>query len=219
MEAWCKRANEFLGTSFKLADLDTWASWRKLGISREQFFQFLDEAWDDWKSIPPTEPRLAEKVRGIARSGQIDVVTGRSKESVSAAKTWLTEHKIPYQRFVRVPEWKDKIFLNYDVYIDDAPELMPLISRNPKMWGILYSRPWNRTVPELRQIFRVESWTEISKLFEQIRRRELPCQGSGYQVFRVGVVVGERMRYQVTPRTRLLLFAARRSLSVLAVLA
>ncbi|TMI18241.1 hypothetical protein E6H32_06720 [Candidatus Bathyarchaeota archaeon] len=170
MEAWCKRANEFLGTSFKLADLDTWASWRKLGISREQFFQFLDEAWDDWESIPPTEPRLAEKVRKIARSGQIDVVTGRSKESVSAAKSWLAEHKIPYRRFVRVPGWKDKIFLNYDVYIDDAPELMPLISRNPKMWGILYSRPWNRTVPELRQVFRVESWTEISKLLEQIRR-------------------------------------------------
>jgi 5'(3')-deoxyribonucleotidase len=170
MEAWCKRANEFLGTSFKLADLDTWASWRKLGISREQFFQFLDEAWDDWESIPPTEPRLAEKVRKIARSGQIDVVTGRSKESVTAAKSWLAEHKIPYQRFVRVPGWKDKIFLNYDVYIDDAPELMPLISRNPKMWGILYSRPWNRTVPELRQVFRVESWTEISKLLEKIQR-------------------------------------------------
>ena len=155
---------------FKLADLDTWASWRKLGITREQFFQFLDEAWDDWESIPPTEPRLTEKVRKIARSGQIDVVTGRSKESVRAAKTWLTEHKIPYQRFVRVPEWKDKIYLNYDIYIDDAPELMPLISHNPKMWGILYSRPWNRTVPELRQVFRVESWTEIPKLLEQIRQ-------------------------------------------------
>jgi len=172
METWCKRANEFLGTNFKLADLDTWASWRKLGITREQFFQFLDEAWDDWESIPPTEPRLAEKVRKIARSGQIDVVTGRSKESVSAAKSWLAEHKIPYQRFVRVPGWKDKIFLNYDVYIDDAPELMPLISRNPRMWGILYTRPWNRTVPDLRQVFRVESWTEIPKLLKQVGRRD-----------------------------------------------
>ena len=169
METWCKHANEFLGTNLKLADLDTWASWRKLGISREQFFQFLDEAWDDWQSIPPTEPRLAEKVGKIARSGQIDVVTGRSKESVKAAKSWLAEQEIPYRRFVRVPGWKDKIFLNYDIYIDDAPELMPLISRNPTMWGILYSRPWNRTVPELRQVFRVESWTEIPKLVKQIQ--------------------------------------------------
>jgi uncharacterized HAD superfamily protein len=170
MESWCKRANQCLGTSFKLDDLDTWASWRKLGITREQFFQFLDEAWDDWESIPPTELRLAQKVQKISRLGQIDVVTGRSKESVNAAKKWLAEHRIPYERFVRVPGWKDKIFLNYDVYIDDAPELMPLISRNPLMWGILYSRPWNRTVPELRQVFRVESWTEISGLLDRMRQ-------------------------------------------------
>ena len=170
MEAWCKRANEFLGTNYTLSDLDTWASWRKLGITRDQFFQFLDEAWDDWESIPPTEHRLAEKVRKIARLGQIDVVTGRSKESVRAAKSWLADQDIEYRQFVRVPGWRDKIFLNYDVYIDDAPELMPLISRNPMMWGILYSRPWNRTVPTLRQIYRAETWTEIPKLFKEIRQ-------------------------------------------------
>lgn len=170
MEAWCKRANDFLGTSYTISDLDTWASWRKLGITRDQFFQFLDEAWDDWETIPPTEPGLAEKVGKIAQFGQIDVVTGRSKDSVRAAKRWLSDQEIQYRRFVRVPGWKDKIFLNYDVYIDDAPELMPLISRNPMMWGILYSRPWNKTVPDLRQIIRVESWTEIPGLFRSIRQ-------------------------------------------------
>lgn len=169
MEVWCKRANEFLGTNLKLSDLDTWASWRRLGISRDQFFQFLDEAWDEWETIPPTEPRLAEKVEKIAGMGQIDIVTGRSKESVAAAKNWLSNHKIPYQRFVRVPGMRDKIFLNYDVYIDDAPELMPLISRDPSKWGILYTRPWNTTVPELRHVYRVENWAEISKLLKQIR--------------------------------------------------
>lgn len=169
MEAWCRRANEFLGTNYTISDLDTWASWRKLGINRDQFFQFLDEAWDEWETIPPTEPGLAAKVRKIGRLGRIDIVTGRSKESVRAAKLWLADQEIDYRRFVRVPSWKDKIFLDYDVYIDDAPELMPLISRNPMMWGILYSRPWNRTVPELRRIFRVESWTEIPRLFKEIR--------------------------------------------------
>jgi 5'(3')-deoxyribonucleotidase len=168
MEAWCKHANDLLGTSFKLADLDTWASWRKLGISREQFFQFLNEAWDDWKNIPPTEPRLAEKVQKLAPWGQIDVVTGRSKESVNAAKSWLALHKISYQLFVRVPGWKDKIFLDYDVYVDDAPELMPLISRNPSMWGILYTRPWNMDVPDIPRVFRAQSWTEIPKLVKKL---------------------------------------------------
>lgn len=163
MEAWCKRANEMLGTSLKLDDLDTWASWRKFGIDKNQFFQLLDEAWDDWENIPPTEPNLAEKVSKIRSIGSLDVVTGRSKRTVESAKNWLKHHEIPYQRFVRVPGMRDKIYLSYDVYIDDAPELMPLISRNPEMVGILYQRPWNQNVPDMPKISKVKSWSEVPR--------------------------------------------------------
>ncbi len=168
MTAWCKRANEQLGTRLRLDDLDTWASWKKFGITRDQFFRLLDEAWDEWEEVPPTEPGLAEKVAKIQPLGSLDIVTGRSKGTVEGAKNWLAHHRIPYERFVRVPGMKDKVFLNYDVYIDDAPELMPLISRNPVMSGILYERPWNRDVPNLRRIFKVESWEQIPSVVLKI---------------------------------------------------
>jgi 5'(3')-deoxyribonucleotidase len=167
MEAWCKRANELLGTNLKLDDLDTWASWRKLGIDKNQFFQLLDEVWDDWENIPPTEPNLAEKVSRIKPLGSLDVVTGRSRRTVESAKHWLKHYEIPYQRFVRVPGMLDKIYLSYDVYIDDAPELMPLISKNLNMAGILYQRPWNQDVPDMPNISKVESWTQIPRALRQ----------------------------------------------------
>jgi hypothetical protein len=150
--------------------LDTWASWRKFGIDKNQFFQLLDEAWDDWENIPPTEPNLAEKVSRIKSLGSLDVVTGRSKRTVESAKNWLKHHRIPYQRFIRVPGMRDKIHLNYDVYIDDAPELMPLISRNPDMVGILYQRPWNQNVPDMPKISKVKSWSEIPRTLRQTIR-------------------------------------------------
>jgi len=168
MTAWCKRANEQLGTRLKLSDLDTWASWAKFGITRDQFFRLLDEAWDKWEDVPPTESGLAEKVAKIQSLGSLDIVTGRSRQTVEGARNWLAYYKIPYERFVRVPGMKDKVYLNYDVYIDDAPELMPLISRNPVMSGILYERPWNRDVPDMRGVFKVESWTQIPKVLRGI---------------------------------------------------
>ena len=168
MEAWCRIANERFGTRLKLDDLDTWTSWRKTGMTKDQFFEILDETWDTWEDIPPTEPDLAEKVAMVEKLGSLDIVTGRSKETVEPAKQWLSHYKIPYQRFVRVLGWRDKVFLNYDVYIDDAPELMPLISRNPLMHGILYERPWNSDVGEMPRIFKVESWTRIPKVLEKI---------------------------------------------------
>ena len=168
MEAWCKIVNERFGTRLRLDDLDTWTSWRKTGISQDQFFQILDETWDTWEEIPPTEPDLARKVARVEKLGSLDVVTGRSRQTVESAKNWLAHHEIPYERFVRVQGWRDKVFLNYDVYIDDAPELMPLISRNPRMRGILYARPWNKDVADMPRVYKVESWNQIPKVLGDI---------------------------------------------------
>jgi uncharacterized HAD superfamily protein len=170
MTAWCKRANEQLGTRLSLDDLDTWASWKKFGITRDQFFRLLDEAWDEWEEVPPTETDLASKVAKIHALGVLDIVTGRSKQTVEGAKNWLAREKIPYERFIRVPGIKDKVLLNYDVYIDDAPELMPLISRNPVMRGILYERPWNRDVANMRGVFKVENWEQIPKIIRGLNK-------------------------------------------------
>lgn len=168
MEAWCKRANKLLGTSIELDDLDTWASWAKFGMEKDQFFQLLDETWDDWKSIPATEPNLSQKLAKILKFGQLDVVTGRSRQTVDSAKKWLNEQNIPYSQFVRVPGMKDKVHLDYDIYIDDAPELMPLISRTVGKRGILYSRPWNHGVPDMPRIARVDRWAQIPRAIQRV---------------------------------------------------
>ncbi len=168
MEAWCRIANERYGSHLKLEDLDSWTSWNKVRITKDQFFQILNETWDRWDMIPPTEPGLTAKVAQVETLGDLDIVTGRSKQTVESAKLWLSHHKIPYRRFIRVRGWRDKVFLNYDAYIDDAPELMPLISRNPSMRGVLYDRPWNRDVSEMPRVFRVKSWTQIPKVLESI---------------------------------------------------
>ena len=168
MTAWCKRANEQLGTRLQLDDLDTWASWSKFGITRDQFYRLLDEAWDEWQEVPPTEPGLAGKVAKLQPYGSLDIVTGRSRRTVEGARNWLAHYKIPYERFVRVPGMRDKVYLNYDVYVDDAPELMPLISRNPVMRGILYERPWNRDVPDMARVFKVENWSQIPRVMREI---------------------------------------------------
>jgi uncharacterized HAD superfamily protein len=145
MTAWCVLANQKFGTRLTIDDFEGWAfgkaSWRKFGISKEEFFRLLDEAWDDWENVPPTETGLAAKVRNVQTYGSLDIVTGRSRKTVTSAKNWLSRHEIPYERFVRVDGMADKALLNYDVYIDDAPDLMPLVSRNPAMKAILYERP------------------------------------------------------------------------------
>lgn len=170
MLVWCERANKEFGTKLKMDDLDSWASWKKLEMSKDDFYRILDESWEDWKQVPPTEPRLASKVSQIHRFGDIDVVTGRSKRTEESAISWVEHQKIRYRQFVRVAGWRDKIVLNYDVYIDDAPDLMRLVSQSPLSWAILYDRPWNRNVPNMPKVLRAETWEQIPGMLRQIQR-------------------------------------------------
>jgi 5' nucleotidase, deoxy (Pyrimidine), cytosolic type C protein (NT5C) len=153
-----------------MGDLDSWSSWTKFGIPRDDFYRILDESWEDWKKVPPTEPRLNSKVARIEKLGDLDIVTGRSKRTEGSAISWVEHQKIRYRHFVRVAGWRDKIVLGYDVYIDDAPDLMPLVSRSPLSWGILYDRPWNRSVSIMPKVLRAESWKQIPGLLRHIQK-------------------------------------------------
>jgi len=171
MTVWCEIANKEYGTHFKMEDLDSWSWWRKSPVSKDDFYRILDESWDDWAGIPPTEPDIARKVERIESYGDLDVVTGRSKRTVEAARSWIDSQRVHYRNFVRVLGWRDKILLNYDVYIDDAPDLMPLVSRSPTAWAVLYDRPWNRNVSDMPKILRAKSWTGIPRLLKQIQTK------------------------------------------------
>ena len=172
MLVWCERANKEFGTRLKMDDLDSWSSWKKFSISKDDFYRILDESWDEWQEIPPTEPEIAEKVARIEKFGSLDIVTGRSKRTVEAARSWVGSQKVQYRSFVRVLGWRDKILLDYDVYIDDAPDLMPLISRSPRAWGVLYDRPWNRGVGDMPKVLKAKTWRQVPALLKRIQTRK-----------------------------------------------
>jgi len=169
MLVWCERANKEFGTRLRMEDIDSWSWWKRIPISKDDFYRILDESWDEWSAIPATEPEIAEKVARIEKFGDLDIVTGRSKRTVEAARSWVDSQKVRYRSFVRVLGWRDKILLDYDVYIDDAPDLMPLISRIPTAWGVFYERTWNRSVGDMPKVLKAKSWQQVPALLKRIQ--------------------------------------------------
>jgi 5'(3')-deoxyribonucleotidase len=176
MLVWCERANQEFGIRLRMEDIDSWSWWKRTSISKDDFYRILDESWDEWQKIPPTEPKISEKVARIEKFGDLDIVTGRSKRTVEAARSWVDNQRVRYRRFVRVSGWRDKILLDYDVYIDDAPDLMPLISHSPTAWGILYERPWNRSVNDMPKVLKAKSWRQVPALLKQILSTKNPSE-------------------------------------------
>jgi len=164
MEVCCKIINMRHSTHFKVSSFNRWKAWETANISKDEFFRILDEAWFEWRSLPPTEERLAEKVGKLLEFSKVDIVTGRSPETVASAKSWLKTQEIKFNRFVRTNSGTEKVDLNYDVFIDDSPEVMSALSSKPNGHAILYTQPWNREIQEMPRILRANSWDKIPEL-------------------------------------------------------
>lgn len=167
---WIQVYRELYGRSLKKSDADTWDFWKNLKMTLKQFESIFTETWNRWREIPPTEEDLAQKVQNLRRSGRVDIVTGRSSETVPNVKRWLKHQKIEYETFVRVPSNSFKGDLPYDVFIDDSPHNIAGAAGNNR-YSILYDQPWNQDVEPHPNIFRVENLGEAIQIIKKIDRR------------------------------------------------
>lgn len=161
MIVWCDLYNKRHNGSLSLEDISAWNVWKLVGIPRDEFFRILDDAWLEWERIPPTEEKVGRQVQLLHEFGTVDVVTGRSIQTVGPAKDWLKAHSVPYHEFVRTESTLAKIRLNYDVLVDDSPKLMELIASKSIALGILYTRPWNRDAKLPSVVRRANKWAEV----------------------------------------------------------
>ena len=169
IQTFCKILNSRHSSTFTPEVFDRWNAWEIANITRQEFLRTLDEAWFNWKEIPAVESDLSTKVARLAEFGAIDIVTGRSEETVPFAQKWLEFQRIPYERFVRTTSTSAKADLDYDIFIDDSEYLMSLIASRLVGFGFLYTQPWNKAARNMPRIFRLQNWDEVSRLTALIR--------------------------------------------------
>jgi len=169
IQSVCTILNKRRSTTLTPEAFDRWNAWEIAHITRGEFLRTLDEAWFNWKEIPPVETDLGTKVNRLTKFGTIDIVTGRSEETVPFAQKWLEFHRIPYERFVRTVSTSAKADLDYDLFIDDSDFLMSLIASRLVGFGFLYPPPWNRSAKDMPRIFKVRDWDDVSQLTATIR--------------------------------------------------
>lgn len=103
-------------------DLDDFHTWDLDDYTWQVYSGVSDALWrHDPLSIPPVEPNLSQYVGDLhTKSDQLDIVTARLHVD-GGVVTWLSHHDIPYDNLVSTGQ--PKYELDYDLYIDDNPEM------------------------------------------------------------------------------------------------
>ena len=147
MQAWLRMTNPGRLGPLSKSDMTGWDFWSRYGVKKRDFYAQLDACWNEWDSLPPTEPDLARATEVLSRMGAVDIVTARSPATNRHVRMWLKLHNISYRRSVHVAAGHMKADLDYDVFIDDSPVNAEAFLRNGKR-VILYTQPWNTTVAD-----------------------------------------------------------------------
>ncbi len=116
------------------------------------------------------EQNIGGKMMQIRPFGKVDVVTGRSPETVQPVRAWLEGHNVSYDKFVRTASTMAKANLGYDVFIDDSAELMSILASKADRYGILYTQPGNRSATSIPKVFRVNRWEQVPAVLAAFRK-------------------------------------------------
>lgn len=163
---WMGIVRERFGISLEKSQIDEWSFWNNLGMVEEQFDEIFSEAWRNWETIKETEENLSEKVERLTSLGELEIVTGRSRETIGYVTKWMSRKGINCKKIVLVGTHSPKAHLDYHIFIDDSPLHVSDAADRGKV-AILYDQPWNRKLPERENLIRVKSLLEASEIIEQ----------------------------------------------------
>ena len=165
---WNRIYYDIYNRKLKKFDINTWDFWKKLNLNNQQFNEIFTKTWKQWEQIPPTEENLSKKISELYKLGVVDIVTGRSLETVSQVKEWLNREKIFYNKFIHVPSESFKCDLPYDIFIDDSP--FNIIKNTEKnKYSLLYNQPWNQNIDKHPNIFRITNLNEAIKIIKKLK--------------------------------------------------
>lgn len=129
-------------------------------------------------SLEPVEG-AADAVRRMVEAGcEITIVTGRPVSTAPYSLEWLEAHnfpKLPLKCLDKYNRWsmgemtsehflsKDEFDrLHFDLFVDDSPAAIKMLSERDDGDILIFDRPWNRkTLPSRQRTSRVKNWKEI----------------------------------------------------------
>lgn len=158
-----KRVSDEFNTDFSVEDIKGWGFEGKaaeLGLSTRACIDLLHKLWvDNWESVALLDASVGAVFNTLKQKYKIDIVTASAVPEI--INKWIIKNNIPHDSFIA---HGSKHELDYDFYIEDNPNLHDKLK--PGQMLMLYDRPWNRKVPEKKNVVRFNKFNQVINILE-----------------------------------------------------
>ncbi|NWH03747.1 5' nucleotidase, NT5C type [Desulfobacter latus] len=174
-------AHEF-GKTVTLEDLTGFDLKHCFQLTDNEFQYFFDlvHQTDFLMEFKPVEGAVQTLKTWVDMGHIIDIVTGRPTSAQEATLAWLKRHDVPFRGFIMVDKYnrpgndmslaiskQELSMMNYDLAVEDSPEMAMFLARDMGVHTALVHKPWNRKCTRHDNLFRCMSWNEIHPMVKK----------------------------------------------------
>ncbi len=173
MVTYCKIFNNKYKTDYIKKDVNNWEFYKDWNITADECFDLFFELYDSM-SIPFIDERAPEIMKKLNTSHDVYILTARTPEYKSQVVKKLNYHNI--QKNIQYVDiillhhipYDLKLQQNFDIYVDDNPNLAEPIRKLKERYLLLYDQPWNQNIICKDNIIRVFNWKEVYKIIKKL---------------------------------------------------
>jgi 5'(3')-deoxyribonucleotidase len=170
---YCKIFNKRYGTNYQKEDVTSWDFFRDWNIDEETAFNIFFEIYANTDDVPFIDDDAPSVLFNLNKLYDVSIVSARLPRYHKQIVKKLQDHKIykgkHYNNVILLHHHPSDIKLkeDFDIYIDDNPNLVEPIKRLNKRTLLLYDQPWNRDSICEKNVIRVYNWKDIEVKFKE----------------------------------------------------
>lgn len=174
IEKVCEIFNELYHTDYTENDIRRWEFFKDWNVSEEVIYNVFYIAYEKSTTLSLIDDNAPQILKELNKKYRVDLVTARNYKYESQLLERLNSLEIKkgvhYENLIHVESkpYDVKIKLDYNILIDDNPNLVDSIEGYSNKRILLYDQPWNQRITEKKNVSRVYNWKQIRNLFALI---------------------------------------------------
>lgn len=167
MITYCEKFNTKFKTNHQKKDVIDWEFYKTWNISEKEAYEIFYSIYEDSMQVPFIDNNASKFMEKLNNIHEVYIVTARQAKYRDAILKKLKVHhirkEVQYRALILLYPKPYDIKLNYDfdIYIDDNPNLAGPIKRLKERVLLLYDQPWNREIKCEKNVIRIFNWTDI----------------------------------------------------------
>lgn len=163
----CEIFNKLYNTNYTKNEVKRWEFFRDWNVSEKEIYEIFERSYEESMTIPLIDNHISDILFRMNARYHVDLLTARTRtyetQLINRLKSLEIKKGSHYRElnYVDAKPYDIKLYLDYDIFIDDNPNFVKSIENFPEKKVFLYDQPWNKTIIENDNMIRVYNWKQI----------------------------------------------------------